>query len=279
MYYVAPASCLFLSLPFFALEAPQLVKVGVAYPHAAWGLLAAGHQCLAADGRPRDWLARSSAGATLRVKKWRPSAQVGLGDMSRATALASAGMAFSLNCASFLLIGNTSALTLQLAGVVKDWLLIVMSAAVFRHALTPLNLGGYGVAFAGAFPGWIQGSWFRVCHSSMASAHACMQWESKASAVLAFALLACAARCALRRHAQACATTTCPRSGRHKSGRRRAALRTRCCRPATPAQHPPALRTQAVRRRSRMGMCCREVEGKAARGQHGLRAGHKNHVA
>lgn len=72
--------------------------------------------------------------------------------MSRATALASAGMAFALNCASFLLIGNTSALTLQLAGVVKDWLLIVMSAAVFRHALTPLNLGGYGVAFAGALP-------------------------------------------------------------------------------------------------------------------------------
>ena len=70
--------------------------------------------------------------------------------MSRATALASAGTAFALNCASFLLIGNTSALTLQLAGVVKDWLLIVMSAAVFRHALTPLNLGGYGLAFAGA---------------------------------------------------------------------------------------------------------------------------------
>ena len=70
--------------------------------------------------------------------------------MSRLTALASAGTAFALNCASFLLIGNTSALTLQLAGVVKDWLLIVMSAAVFRHALTPLNLGGYGVAFAGA---------------------------------------------------------------------------------------------------------------------------------
>ena len=70
--------------------------------------------------------------------------------MSRATALASAGTAFALNCASFLLIGNTSALTLQLAGVVKDWLLIVMSAAVFRHALTPLNLGGYLFAFAGA---------------------------------------------------------------------------------------------------------------------------------
>lgn len=74
---------------------------------------------------------------------------MGLGGMSRATAVASAGMAFSLNCASFLLIGNTSALTLQLAGVVKDWLLIVMSAFVFRHALTPLNLGGYGVAFLG----------------------------------------------------------------------------------------------------------------------------------
>jgi len=87
MYYVAPASCLFLSVPFLALEAPALARVGLA----------------------------------------------GLG---RGTALASAGMAFALNCASFLLIGNT--------GVFKDWLLIVMSAAVFRHALTPLNLGGYG---------------------------------------------------------------------------------------------------------------------------------------
>ena len=78
--------------------------------------------------------------------------------MSRATALASAGTAFALNCTSFLLIGNTSALTLQLAGVVKDWLLIVMSAAVFRHALTPLNLGGYGIAFAGALS---LGTWRR----------------------------------------------------------------------------------------------------------------------
>ena len=28
MYYVAPASCLFLSVPFLALEAPRLAKVG-----------------------------------------------------------------------------------------------------------------------------------------------------------------------------------------------------------------------------------------------------------
>ena len=90
--------------------------------------------------------------------------------MSRATALASAGMAFALNCASFLLIGNTSALTLQLAGVVKDWLLILMSAAVFRHALTPLNLGGYGVAFAGALPGALRGP------AARPPAHAARGW-------------------------------------------------------------------------------------------------------
>ena len=29
MYYVAPASCMFLSVPFFALEAPRLAKVGM----------------------------------------------------------------------------------------------------------------------------------------------------------------------------------------------------------------------------------------------------------
>jgi len=43
---------------------------------------------------------------------------VGLGGMSRAMAVASAAMAFSLNCASFLLIGNTSALTLQVISIV-----------------------------------------------------------------------------------------------------------------------------------------------------------------
>ena len=39
--------------------------------------------------------------------------------------------AFALNLAVFLLIGKTSALTMNIAGVIKDWLLIWMSANVF----------------------------------------------------------------------------------------------------------------------------------------------------
>lgn len=46
--------------------------------------------------------------------------------------LASAAAAFGLNCAVFLLIGNTSALTMNIAGVFKDLLLIASSVALFR---------------------------------------------------------------------------------------------------------------------------------------------------
>lgn len=45
--------------------------------------------------------------------------------------LCSAAAAFALNCAVFLLIGKTSALTLNVAGVVKDVLLIYLSVAVY----------------------------------------------------------------------------------------------------------------------------------------------------
>ena len=38
----------------------------------------------------------------------------------------------ALNLAIYLLIGKTSALTLNVAGVVKDWLLIGLSLLIFR---------------------------------------------------------------------------------------------------------------------------------------------------
>jgi hypothetical protein len=38
----------------------------------------------------------------------------------------------ALNLSVFLLIGKTSALTMNLAGVVKDWLLIGLSALLYR---------------------------------------------------------------------------------------------------------------------------------------------------
>ncbi|XP_057509736.1 probable sugar phosphate/phosphate translocator At5g25400 [Actinidia eriantha] len=57
--------------------------------------------------------------------------------------------AFALNLAVFLLVGKTSALTMNVAGVVKDWLLIAFSWSVIRDTVTPVNLIGYGVAFLG----------------------------------------------------------------------------------------------------------------------------------
>lgn len=57
--------------------------------------------------------------------------------------------AFALNLAVFLLVGKTSALTMNVAGVVKDWLLIAFSWSVIKDTVTPINLFGYGLAFSG----------------------------------------------------------------------------------------------------------------------------------
>ncbi|GAB2300344.1 hypothetical protein Dimus_034383 [Dionaea muscipula] len=57
--------------------------------------------------------------------------------------------AFGLNLAVFLLVGKTSALTMNVAGVVKDWLLIAFSWSVIKDTVTPVNLLGYGLAFLG----------------------------------------------------------------------------------------------------------------------------------
>ncbi|CAI5982620.1 unnamed protein product [Closterium sp. NIES-64] len=63
--------------------------------------------------------------------------------------LANCACAFSLNLAVFLLIGKTSALTMNVAGVVKDWLLIAFSWSVIRDRVTAINLIGYLLAFVG----------------------------------------------------------------------------------------------------------------------------------
>ncbi|CAI5997716.1 unnamed protein product [Closterium sp. NIES-65] len=57
--------------------------------------------------------------------------------------------AFALNLAVFLLIGKTSALTMNVAGIIKDWLLIAFSWSVIADRITTLNLLGYLLAFAG----------------------------------------------------------------------------------------------------------------------------------
>ena len=42
-----------------------------------------------------------------------------------------------------MLIGKTSALTMNIAGVIKDWLLIFLSYYVFGAPVTAINLLGY----------------------------------------------------------------------------------------------------------------------------------------
>ena len=66
-----------------------------------------------------------------------------------------------LNLASFLLLGRTSALTMNIGGVVKDWLLIGLSASVFHSVVTAVNLGGYALAFLGVFWYNLQKIWER----------------------------------------------------------------------------------------------------------------------
>ena len=48
----------------------------------------------------------------------------------------------------FLLVRKTWALTINVAGVVKDWLLIAFSWSIIKDT-TPLNLFVYGLAFLG----------------------------------------------------------------------------------------------------------------------------------
>lgn len=51
--------------------------------------------------------------------------------------------------AVFLLIGKTSALTMNIAGVIKDWMLIFFSFYVFHAPVTKLNLFGYAFCCTG----------------------------------------------------------------------------------------------------------------------------------
>lgn len=100
MYYIAPASFLFLSLPFAVLELRQVM------------------------GDPNV-------------------------DFNPFIFLSNAGAAFALNMSVFMLIGRTSALTMNVAGVIKDWMLIGLSVVIFQAQVTAINLGGYLIAFGG----------------------------------------------------------------------------------------------------------------------------------
>lgn len=53
---------------------------------------------------------------------------------------------FALNLSVFLVITHTSALTIRVAGVVKDWVVVLVSAILFADTkLTRINLFGYAI--------------------------------------------------------------------------------------------------------------------------------------
>eukprot|EP01012_Entosiphon_sulcatum_P012809 TRINITY_DN1809_c0_g1_i1.p1 TRINITY_DN1809_c0_g1~~TRINITY_DN1809_c0_g1_i1.p1 ORF type:complete len:359 (+),score=70.60 TRINITY_DN1809_c0_g1_i1:202-1278(+) len=58
-------------------------------------------------------------------------------------------LAFILNLAVFLIIGRTSALTMNIAGIAKDVLVIGISTAMFHSALYAKSLLGFGIAITG----------------------------------------------------------------------------------------------------------------------------------
>jgi len=58
-------------------------------------------------------------------------------------------VAFALNVAVVMLIGNTSALVLTLAGIVKDLLIVTLSVALFGAPITNLQCVGYGISLVG----------------------------------------------------------------------------------------------------------------------------------
>ncbi|KAI5083411.1 hypothetical protein GOP47_0003154 [Adiantum capillus-veneris] len=58
--------------------------------------------------------------------------------------------ALALNISVFLVIGRTGAITVRVAGVLKDWILIALSTLVFPDSkLTGLNIIGYAIALTG----------------------------------------------------------------------------------------------------------------------------------
>ncbi|KAK9154384.1 hypothetical protein Sjap_001864 [Stephania japonica] len=58
--------------------------------------------------------------------------------------------ALALNFSIFLAIGRTGAVTIRVAGVLKDWILIALSTVIFPEStITELNITGYAIALCG----------------------------------------------------------------------------------------------------------------------------------
>lgn len=57
--------------------------------------------------------------------------------------------ALALNFSIFLVIGRTGAVTIRVAGVLKDWILIALSTVIFPESIiTGLNITGYAIGIS-----------------------------------------------------------------------------------------------------------------------------------
>ena len=82
----------------------------------------------------------------------------------------------ALNMAVFLLIGKTSALTMNIAGVIKDWLLIGLSVLLFKSPVTSINLGGCKSLLASADSQCLMSSKHR--HDlPLTTVYSCCRWH------------------------------------------------------------------------------------------------------
>jgi len=117
---------------------------------------------------PASLAALAGPWAALEAGPLMAGIKAGTVPLNPAILLSNAAAAVALNLAVFLLIGRTSALTMNVAGVLKDWLLIGLSATLFGAPVSALNLGGYSVAFFGVL--WYNASKLRAMAATAAAA-------------------------------------------------------------------------------------------------------------
>nr|ADN34035.1 phosphate translocator-like protein [Cucumis melo subsp. melo] len=100
LYYIAPCSFVFLFVPWYLLEKPEMQVTQIQF---------------------NFWIFFSNALCAL-----------------------------ALNFSIFLVIGRTGAVTIRVAGVLKDWILIALSTVIFPEStITGLNIIGYAIALSG----------------------------------------------------------------------------------------------------------------------------------
>ncbi|GLC45866.1 hypothetical protein PLESTB_001447500 [Pleodorina starrii] len=138
LYYVAPACFAFLCIPFTFLELPRMLRPDTDPATAA---------VTEEAGLPVGWL------------------------------MLSAVSAFALNMSVFVLIGRSSALTMNIAGVLKDWLLIMLSVVLYQSPVAGLQLFGYGIAFLGVC--WYNYQKLKGAQQTLKSSPPPMDQESK----------------------------------------------------------------------------------------------------